>query len=168
MLRNDAGSSFGKTFEEICRSHIEAFARKAEKFALTTKLIDRINQWQSHLEPILEEEERKASFDIHRYSEMFLDSAIETRQENKRKSMDGSNENNHQSGNPNIVEFKSVAEGCTQSDICRFFLASLSLANSGNLKIEEGATDYRFEIVSSKVDKPMETYQAPSATAVGN
>lgn len=170
-LYTNAGSSFGKTFEEICRSHIEAFAKKAEKFALTTKLTDRISQWQSHLAPILEEEERKASFDIHRYSEMFLDSAIETRQENKRRSMDGSNaKNRHQpeSENPNVVEFKSVAEGCTQSDICRFFLASLCLANSGNLKIEEGSMEYRFEVVSSKVDKPMETYQAPSAAAVGD
>ena len=149
------------------KRQIEAFAKKAEKFALTTKLTDRISQWQSHLAPILEEEERKASFDIHRYSEMFLDSAIETRQENKRKSMDGSNDKNT-SGNSSIVEFKSVAEGCTRSDICRFFLASLSLANSGNLKIQEGSPDYRFEILSGKVDKPMETYRAPSTTAVGN
>jgi condensin-2 complex subunit H2 len=169
---NGLGSSFGKTFEEICRNHIQAFAKSAEKFALTTKLTERISQWQAHLMPILEEEERKASFDIHLYSEMLLESAIETRQENKRKSMDGSNENNKQqfensNGNPNIVEFKSVADGCTQSDICRFFLASLSLANSGNLKIEEGSPEYRFEILSSKVDKPMESYRAPSAAAVG-
>lgn len=167
------GSSLGKTFEEICRSHIQAFAKSAEKFALTTKLTERISQWQAHLMPILEEEERKSNFDIHLYSEMLLESAIETRQENKRKSMDGSNENNkqqqfeHSDGNPNIVEFKSVADGCSQSDICRFFLASLSLANSGNLKIEEGFSDYRFEILSGKVDKPMESYRAPSAAAVG-
>ena len=100
---------------------------------------------------------------------MLLDSVIETRHENKRNSVEGSKggetrifESIH--GNPNIVEFKNVAEGCTQSDICRFFLASLSLANSGNLKIEEGSREYRFEIVSDKVDKPMETYRAPSAT----
>jgi len=166
------GWRIGKTFEEICRSHIQAFAKRAEKFALTTKLTDRISQWQAHLSPILEEEERKASFDIHRYSEMFLDSAIETRQENKRNSMEGPNERKTQkftitSENPNIVEFKSVAEGCTQSDICRFFLASLSLANSGNLKIEEGSQEYRFQILSDKVEKPMETYRAPSAAAVG-
>ena len=85
-LPNVAGWSFGKSFEEICRSHIEAFAKSAEKFALTTKLTDRISQWQAHLSPILEEEERKASFDIHHYSEMFLDSAVETKQEKKRRS----------------------------------------------------------------------------------
>ena len=164
-LPKSLGWSFGKSFEEICRSHIEAFAKSAEKFALTTKLTDRISQWQAHLSPILEEEERKASFDIHQYSEMFLDSAIETKQEKKRRSMDDSNAKKE---NLNVVEFKSVAEGCTQSDICRFFLASLSLANSGNLKIDEGSSEYQFEILSTKVDKPMETYRAPSASIVGN
>ena len=166
------GSSFGQTFEELCRAHIQAFAKSAEKFALTTKLTERISQWQAHLGPILEEEERKATFDIHLYSEMFLESATETAQDNKRKSLDvGSNGNQHQSEenldnkNTNVVEFKSVAEGCTQSDICRLFLASLSLANSGNLKIEEGAFNYQFEIVSSKVDNPMETYRAPSSSS---
>lgn len=162
-------SNFGKTFEEICRSHIQAFAKSAEKFALTTKLTDRISQWQAHLSPILEEEERKASFDIHQYSEMFLETAIEVRKESRRKSKEGFNDKYENSTtNPDIVEFKSVAEGCTRSDICRFFLTSLSLANSGNVKIEQGSLDYRFEVLSGKVDNPMETYQAPSVNAVGD
>ena len=168
-LEMDIGSSIGQTFEELCRAHIKAFAKSAEKFALTTKLTERISNWQAHLAPILEEEERKATFDIHLYSDMFLESAIETRQENKRKSLDRSNENQQYqqqselfNKNTNVVDFKSIADGCTQSDICRLFLASLSLANSGNLKIEEGALSYQFEVISSKVDKPMETYRAPS------
>ena len=170
IVLNHSGSSFGQSFEELCRAHIQAFAKSAEKFALTTKLTERISQWQAHLAPILEEEERKASFDIHRYSKMFLDTSIETVQENKRKSMDR-NHQQHESGNLceniNSVEFRSVAEGCTQSDICRLFLASLSLANSGNLNIDERALDYRFEVVSGKVDRPMETYRAPSTNAIG-
>jgi hypothetical protein len=42
------------------------------------------------------------------------------------------------------------------------FLASLSLANAGNLQIDEGATNFRFDLVSANVERPMETYQAPS------
>mmetsp|Transcript_31690 Transcript_31690/g.74565 ORF Transcript_31690/g.74565 Transcript_31690/m.74565 type:complete len:637 (-) Transcript_31690:323-2233(-) len=159
-------SSNGQSFEELCRAHIQAFAKSAEKFALTTKLTERISHWQAHLAPILEEEERKASFDIHRYSDMLLESSIEAARQNKRKSMD-ENEKVHKeenlNKNANSVEFRSVAEGCSQSDVCRLFLASLSLANSGNLHIEEGALEYRFEILSTKVDRPMETYRAPSS-----
>jgi chromatin segregation and condensation protein Rec8/ScpA/Scc1 (kleisin family) len=64
------------------------------------------------------------------------------------------------------VEFGAVTKGCTKSDVCRFFLASLSLANAGNLEIDRNTTtgDYRFEIKSSTLQKPMETYRAPSVS----
>jgi hypothetical protein len=118
-----------------------------------------VGQWQARLAPILEEEERKASFDIHRYSEMLIENALGGPQRTKRKS-DGST---HDEPPSTSVDFETVTRGCTKSDVCRFFLASLSLANSGNLKIEEYSSEYRFEIVSQKVQKPMETYRAPSA-----
>ena len=156
-------SDGGQTFEELCRAHIQAFAKSAEKFALTTKLTERISQWQAHLAPILEEEERKASFDIHRYSEMLLESAMASSEEikKKRKQSFGGDDNGSNEQNQ-LLDFDIVTKGCTQSDICRMFLASLSLANSGNLKIEEGMDGYQFEIVSDKVENPMETYRAPS------
>lgn len=89
MTRHDIESNLGKTFEELCRAHIQAFAKGAEDFAFNTKLSDRVNQWQSKLAPILEEEERRAAFDIHRYSEDLLESAKQGLQRIKRKS-DGS------------------------------------------------------------------------------
>ena len=156
-------SDGGQTFEELCRAHIQAFAKSAEKFALTTKLTERISQWQAHLAPILEEEERKASFDIHRYSEMLLESAMASSEEIKKKRKQSfGGDDNGSNEQTQLLDFDIVTRGCTQSDICRMFLASLSLANSGNLKIEEGMDGYQFEIVSDKVENPMETYRAPS------
>merc|ERR1712238_649184 len=73
------GGEAGQTFEELCRAHIQAFAKSAEKFALTTKLSDRINQWQAYLQPILDEEEQKTTFDIHRYGQMLLETAMKAR-----------------------------------------------------------------------------------------
>lgn len=60
------------------------------------------------------------------------------------------------------VEFETVARNCTRSDVCRLFLATLSLANSGNIEIQEGTEAFAFDLVSSSVERPMETYQAPS------
>jgi len=60
------------------------------------------------------------------------------------------------------VNFESVTKNCTQSDVCRLFLASLSLANSGNIQIQEGASTFAFDLISSIVERPMETYRAPS------
>lgn len=61
-----------------------------------------------------------------------------------------------------LIDFEVVTRGCTRSDICRMFLASLTLANAGNIKIEEGMDGYKFDIITDKVENPMETYQAPS------
>jgi Condensin II complex subunit CAP-H2 or CNDH2, C-term len=61
-----------------------------------------------------------------------------------------------------IVSFDTVTMNCTQSDVCRLFLASLSLANSGNIRVEEGAPVYTFDLISANVKQPMETYRAPS------
>jgi Condensin II complex subunit CAP-H2 or CNDH2, C-term len=48
-----------------------------------------VSQWQAKLAPILEEEERRAAFDIHRYSQDLLETAKQRLQGIKRKS-DGS------------------------------------------------------------------------------
>jgi condensin-2 complex subunit H2 len=152
----------GATFEELCRAHIEAFAKGAEKFALNTKLTERVSQWQARLAPILEEEERKAAFDIHYYSEVLLETSLETLQARSKRKATGMTTKTHLPTSAVPVDFGSVTQGCTQSDVCRFFLASLSLANSGNLEIDEGTEHYRFKILSGDVKKPMETYRAPS------
>jgi hypothetical protein len=63
-----------------------------------------------------------------------------------------------------LVGFGKVTKGCTKRDICRLFLASLSLANAGNLLIKEESVDgeYMFEIVSDELHNVMEEYLAPS------
>lgn len=141
--------------------------------------------WQARLAPILEEEERRAAFDIHRYSEDLLKTAKQGLQRIKRKS-DGSEHVrvpsvsvftslipapfhsvlNHSllsiQAASTTVHFDAVTKNCTQSDVCRLFLASLSLANSGNIYIQEGTSMYTFDLVSGNVERPMETYRAPS------
>ena len=60
---------------------------------------------------------------------------------NKRKS-DGS-----KNANPDVaIEFDSVVRQNNPHprEVCRVFMASLSLVNGGNLKIEELASTYRF------------------------
>jgi len=79
----------GQTFEELCRAHIRAFAKGAEDFSISTKLTERVNMWQAKLAPILQDEERRAVFDIHRYSQDLLETAKQGLQRIKRKS-DGS------------------------------------------------------------------------------
>eukprot|EP00934_Nitzschia_sp_Nitz4_P000810 Nitzschia sp. Nitz4//scaffold48_size128905//64303//66480//NITZ4_003599-RA/size128905-augustus-gene-0.23-mRNA-1//-1//CDS//3329552979//810//frame0 len=149
-------SNLGKTFEELCRAHIQSFAKGAEDFALKTQLTERVSRWQAKLAPILEEEERRSEFDIFKYSERVIDVAQDKIQTQKRNS-DGFSK-----PTTPTVGFATVATGCTQSDVCRLFLASLSLANAGNLKIDEEAPIFQFDIVSGTLDRPMQSYVAPS------
>jgi condensin-2 complex subunit H2 len=81
-------SNIGKTFEELCRAHIQAFAKGAEDYALNTQLTDRVSQWQAKLSPMLEEEEKRAEFDIHKYSSHVIEMAQQQVQnlKSKRKS----------------------------------------------------------------------------------
>lgn len=145
------------TFEELCRAHIAAFAKGAEKYALSNKLTERVAKWQERLAPILEEEERRASFDIYHYSRVLIEQAVESLR--GKRTRDGSM---RVSDSSSIVDFKSVTKGCTRSDVCRFFLASLSLANGGNIKIEERSESYQFVVISQTLEMPTETYRAPS------
>ena len=156
------GNNYGKSFEELCREHIQAFAKGAEQYALNTKLTDRVQQWQSKLAPILEEEEARASFDIHLYSSHVIEAAQSSVQEAKRKSL----EHGQPQQETTLIPFSAVTQQCSRADVCRMFLASLSLANAGNLVIDTATYGtYQFELKSSKVERPMETYLAPSTSA---
>lgn len=157
ILADDV-SLAGKTFEELCRAHIQAFAKGAERYAVSTNLSDRVDKWQAKLQPILEEEECRSAFDIHSYSKQLIESTEEgLRKERVKRKSDGSTQ-----PVTRTVSFDTVTKHCTKTDVCRMFLASLSLANSGNLKIDETADSYYFDLVSNTVELPMETFQAPS------
>jgi Condensin II complex subunit CAP-H2 or CNDH2, C-term len=67
--------------------------------------------------------------------------------------------------NEKAVDFADVTRNCSRYEVCRRFLASLSLVNSGNIRLakNDGAPNVvQFELVSSTIERPMETFLAPS------
>lgn len=161
-----------KTFEELCRAHIRAFAQGAEKYAAETQLSKRVGEWQGRLAPILEEEGERPEFDIHKYGDEILFEVkdnIEHRRLSGKLELDGSKPKS-----PNVVDFSDVAQGCEPYQVGRLFLASLMLANSGNVELshEEGAVTssrgLRIELLEDEFKLPMEYYKAPSVTDVAS
>ena len=73
----DTANVGGETFEELCRAHLRAFARGAEKYAAETQLSRRVGDWQSRLSPLLEEEEKRPEFDIHLYGDRIMQTVME-------------------------------------------------------------------------------------------
>jgi len=70
-----------------------------------------------------------------------------------------------------LVEFEQVVDGMAPEEVCRVFLATLQLANSGNVRlVHEGtlpdsASEHhlRMRLMNSGAGIDMETYRAPSA-----
>jgi len=159
---NDGGDSSGRTFEELCRAHIQAFARGAEKYAAETKLTKRVQTWQEKLLPLLELEEQRPDFDIHAYGNTVIDS-MEAHLEQVRHDTPEDALKMTTTTTNRIVDFRDVTANCPPYDVCRMFLATLSLNNSGNLRFVETKLDScQMELLSSDIERPMETYLAPS------
>lgn len=153
----DDSNADAQTFEELCRAHISAFAKGAERYASETQLSRRVGEWQSKLLPIIEEEERRGEFDIHIYGSTVI-STIEN--EIQRKNPKDSHEKMIRT-----VDFATVTRHCPRYEVCRMFLASLSLFNSGNVELSSARSDgrnFELELIRTSIDRPMETYLAPS------
>ena len=149
------------SFAELCRAHIRAFAKGAERYASETKLSQRVGHWQDRLVPLLEEEERRPVFDIHEYGQKVVESMQENIQNHKTKNME----------EKPLVRFQELTRNCPDHEVCRMFLATLSLANSGNLQlideVRNGAS-LELELLDKEIERPMETYLAPSLISAGD
>jgi len=129
-----------------------------------------VGDWQSRLSPILEEEERRPEFDIHRYGDRIMQTVMEEVEQKKTQDGDLKLSAAGQSSPTNIVDFRSVTEGQEEYEVCRLFLSSLMLCNSGNVILtheHNGASVatpdlLKIELLQGQVDRPMETYLAPS------
>jgi condensin-2 complex subunit H2 len=154
-----------QTFEELCRAHIQKFARGAEKYAAETQLSLRVGHWQERLSPLLQEEEQRPEFDIHAYGRTVIDSMEQEIRRHHPKSIDDTGIQDATENN--TVDFQKVTRHCQQYEVCRMFLASLSLSNSGNVELvaerDDQCTSLQLSLVRKDIERPMETYFAPSA-----
>lgn len=145
-----------RTFEELCRAHIAAFARGAEKYAAETRLSARVGQWQGKLLPLLEEEELRPVFDIHSYGKTVI-----RKMESQIKRMAHSEEITLKP--KKVVAFHDITRECQPFDVCRMFLAALSLNNSGNIQFTDDSTlnALKVELVNSEIERPNQSYLSP-------
>lgn len=99
-----------------------------------TQLSKRVNEWTMKLEPVLQKQELAPSFDIHEYSNHILEKfdILASAQSQLREIQ------NHpidEEGDISIVQFEEVVAGQPREEVCRAFLATLQLANLGNIEV---------------------------------
>ena len=74
-------SAMSRSFESLCREHLDAYLHSADEFVHSTALTQRVRDWQEKLEPILEEEDAHPSFDILAYGDRMLGTLVESQQD---------------------------------------------------------------------------------------
>lgn len=129
------------TYEEICRQHIESFMEGAEQYVRETDLTKQVNEWQSKLTPLLKQQDERPPFDIQLYGREIIGNLEEKRRVSlatpklpKRQRTD------EEDKECEVVPFDKLAGGKNSYEVCRMFLASLQLANNGNVQLVHGKT----------------------------
>ncbi|TMW61292.1 hypothetical protein Poli38472_013755 [Pythium oligandrum] len=150
---NDAhDSEKGLSYEEICRQHLEEFMKGTEKYMRETDLTRQVNEWQDKLDPILKEQNSHPLFDIHHYGREILGHLESKKPKRKapkrRKRPDDERSDEEQDGDETApIPFGEIVSGLNQFEVCRMFLASLQLANNGNVHLVHGNTAAEQEAV---------------------
>eukprot|EP01080_Neovahlkampfia_damariscottae_P010762 gene10762-3381_t len=141
MENNNDLTQYIQTYEDFCKQHLEGYLQSMTSAKEDAKLHKRVQDWQSHIEPKLEEESRKRAYDIEEYGEIVLDSF--TTEE---------------------MTFDQVTVDKSPVEVCRLFLATLQLANQGNVRIDP-TNEFSILKLSNDKMKPkkiIEKYRAPS------
>mmetsp|Transcript_14132 Transcript_14132/g.43677 ORF Transcript_14132/g.43677 Transcript_14132/m.43677 type:complete len:268 (+) Transcript_14132:1-804(+) len=121
---DDGFGGFNEEYDDACRKHLEDLAADVASYAELAKIADRVAAWQDKLEPLLKSQEKdRAPFDILALGRDVVQ-ALRSRGE----------------AAPGAVSFLDIARHRPRYGVCRAFLATLQLANNGNLELGH-ATD---------------------------
>ena len=171
-MRDDGGNTGDdepQTFEELCRLHLGNLKENSNKYMNRSKLAKRVNEWQERMALALETELERQPFDIHDYGQNVIQLA-----ENEVHRMNGILKDSDEADVDacHHIDFREIVRHQPQHEICRMFLATLSLCCSGNIEAVDNSggdgSSLSLKLVSTKVDTPMEQYMAPSEFAARN
>ncbi|KAG1701413.1 Condensin-2 complex subunit H2 [Nymphon striatum] len=150
---NDAEENVGgiiQSYEDLVREHVDKYMSSAVNYAQFSDLGKRVKEWEEKIKPRLEDEDKHESYDIHVYGSRVLEtfSSPSTKQS---------------------LSFKTICEKKKKYEVCRYFLASLQLANNYNIEISSaGPLDVGVDSMSLTIlskerhHEELQDYRAPS------
>ncbi|NXM31456.1 CNDH2 protein, partial [Oxyruncus cristatus] len=103
-------------YEELVRRNVELFMASSQKFAQETELSQHIRHWEERIEPLLQEQEARAPFDVRGYGLALMGRC---------------------GGLGHWRSFASLVAGQPPFEVCRYLLASLQLANDGVVELAQ-------------------------------
>jgi hypothetical protein len=173
---DDAFQRAPRSYADMCREHIESFMRGVNQYTNESQLSQRVGEWQTRLAPVLEEQAQRRTFDIREYGHEIMGEVGEQMDSAKASNRAATKSSRRKSAllDENVIPLAAVTAGKPAYDVCRIFLASLQLANEGNLLLHHpensgdvcGLNDLRVEVLSDVMsEERFDTYLAPSVAS---
>ncbi|XP_054862578.1 condensin-2 complex subunit H2 [Amphiprion ocellaris] len=106
------------SYEDLVMLRVEQLVANSQAYTQETALSRRVKDWEEKIRPHLQLQEERPTFDIHDYGDRVVESlgAISHRR-----------------------FFSSIVHGLDPTEVCRFLLASLQLANDLTVQIDSAA-----------------------------
>lgn len=114
--------------------------------------MSRVETWRCRIEPLLELETERHSFDIKEYAGHFLDGlgAVTNKVEGAEEGTDDS------VSFEQVLDTGCVAASASKFEVCRYFLATLQLANQGNVEIVEEQPGLHLRLLDASLSNKSE------------
>jgi hypothetical protein len=128
-------------FHATVRAQIAAFTANADAFLASSRMQRRIEGWQKRMEPLLEEEEARPEFNMRTYGDQIVQalstSSCTEKEEDKNDDDNSTLQKTSSSSQLPQMIFSHLVKKLQPEpyEICRLFLATLQLANNGNVQI---------------------------------
>mmetsp|Transcript_2762 Transcript_2762/g.6458 ORF Transcript_2762/g.6458 Transcript_2762/m.6458 type:complete len:798 (-) Transcript_2762:139-2532(-) len=187
-------SSAPDSYVDMVRAHLQRYMESANEWASESKLHARVRQWEDKIEPFLEAQADRPPFDIHAYGERLLNGFEVNIDDDEEEGQDNEDarklpeelsfeelssrlgalstsdaHEKEQERKTASATFEEAEEGIQQFEVCRAFLASLQLANNGNVELvhETNNSALRIRMLDHVLaNKKLETYRAPSIRTI--
>jgi len=111
----------GDSYEDLVAKRVAEFVQKSQDFLKSSELTRRVAKWHEMIGPRLDKVEQRKAFDVHAYGSHVLNTFPATATSSNKK--------------PGPVDFADVVRGQRGEEVARFFLSTLMLANTENVKI---------------------------------
>uniref|UniRef100_A0A8D0KWJ3 Condensin-2 complex subunit H2 n=1 Tax=Strix occidentalis caurina TaxID=311401 RepID=A0A8D0KWJ3_STROC len=136
-------------YEELVRRNVDLFIANSQKYAQETELSQHVRRWEERMGPLLQEQEERATFDIHGYGDTLAGSCGALGQ---------------------WRSFASLVAGKPPFEVCRYMLAALQLANDYVVELaqapglEQALDTMQLRLLTHRrAQDRFHTFQPPSA-----
>lgn len=119
-------------------------------YARCDELLSRVETWRCRIEPLLELETERHSFDIREYAAHFLDGLGSVSNEIEAVE-EGANDKFDAVPFEQVLDTSRVAGSASKFEVCRYFLATLQLANHGNVEIVDGQSGLHLRLLDASL-----------------